>query len=51
MDEKEVTPVDVRQQLFEFMLEMPQIYGYEPDHLTHAQRQALAQTPNPKPDR
>jgi|GEM_PF-1931170 len=46
MDENEVTPVDTRQQLFEFMLEMPQIYGYESDHLTHAERQALAQSQN-----
>lgn len=43
MNTKEVKPVDTRQQLFEFMLEMPEIYGYEQDYLTHAERQALAQ--------
>lgn len=45
MDEKAIKPVDSRQQLFEFMLEMPEIYGYEQDHLTHAERQALAAAP------
>ncbi len=44
MNEKEVKPVDMRQQLLEFMLEMPEIYGYEQDHLTHAERQALAES-------
>ncbi|RZT91067.1 hypothetical protein EV681_4590 [Advenella incenata] len=44
MDEKEVKPVDNRQQLLDFMLEMPEIYGYEQDHLTHAERQAQAQS-------
>lgn len=42
MNAKEVEPVDARQKLFEFMLEMPEIYGYEQDHLTHAERQTLA---------
>lgn len=42
MDENAIKPVDSRQQLFEFMLEMPEIYGYEQDHLTHAERQAQA---------
>lgn len=50
MDEKEVKPVDTRQQLFEFMLEMPEIYGYEQDHLTHAERQALAHAPEDTED-
>lgn len=43
MNLNEVKPVDIRQQLFEFMLEMPEIYGYEQDHLTHAERKALSQ--------
>lgn len=43
MIENEVKPVDAHQQLFEFMLEMPEIYGYEQDHLTHAERKALPQ--------
>lgn len=43
MNTQEIKPVDTRQKLFEFMLEMPEIYGYEQDHLTHAERHALAQ--------
>ena len=43
MNVNEVKPVDTRQQLFEFMLEMPEIYGYERDHLTHAERKSLSQ--------
>lgn len=45
MDEKTQIVVDSRQQLLDFMLEMPEIYGYEQDHLTHAERQALAEAP------
>ena len=44
MSEKESMEVDDHQQLFEFMLEMPQLYGYESDHLTSAERGALAQS-------
>ncbi|WP_193087538.1 hypothetical protein [Advenella sp. FME57] len=43
MNAQEVKLVDTCQQLFEFMLEMPNIYGYEQDHLTHVKRHALAQ--------
>lgn len=45
MDEKTTIATDPRQQLLDFMLEMPEIYGYEQDHLTHAERQALAEAP------
>jgi len=45
MDEKTTTALDPRQQLLDFMLEMPEIYGYEQDHLTHAERQAQAEAP------
>lgn len=43
MDEKSTIALEPRQQLLDFMLEMPEIYGYEQDHITHAERQALAQ--------
>ena len=45
MDEKTTIALDPRQQLLDFMLEMPEIYGYEQDHLTHAERQAQAEAP------
>lgn len=45
MDEKTTIALDPRQQLLDFMLGMPEIYGYEQDHLTHAERQAQAQAP------
>ena len=45
MDEKTTIAADPRQQLLDFMLEMPEIYGYEQDHLTHAERQAQAEAP------
>ena len=44
MSENEVMELDEHQQLFEFMLEMPQLYGYESDHFTSAERGALAQS-------
>lgn len=50
MDEKTTIAVDPRQQLLDFMLEMPEIYGYEQDHLTHSERQALAQAPEETED-
>lgn len=43
MNNHEMKPVDVPPQLFEFMLQMPQMYGDQQDHMTHAERQALAQ--------
>lgn len=50
MNENEGMLVDARQQLFEFMLDMPEIYGYEQDHLTHAEREALVQNQLPNPE-
>lgn len=50
MNENEGLLIDARQQLFEFMLEMPEIYGYEQDHLTHAEREALVQNQLPSPE-
>ena len=38
MDEKSTIALNPTQQLLDFMLEMPEIYGYEQDHLTHAER-------------
>ena len=45
MDEKSTIALNPRQQLLDFMLEMPEIYGYEQDHLTHAERKAQAEAP------
>ncbi|ETF00906.1 hypothetical protein W822_19255 [Advenella kashmirensis W13003] len=50
MDEKSTIALDPRQQLLDFMLEMPEIYGYEQDHLTHAERHMLAQSHYQSPE-
>ena len=50
MDEKSTIALNPRQQLLDFMLEMPEIYGYEQDHLTHAERLALAQSHYQSPE-